>query len=171
MSRLFKNCKTVAEIKKEYHRLAIQNHPDRGGSKEAMQRINAEYLDALRLMDGETTTGTDEKYHTYHYSEETERDLIDKINELLNLKMKNTTIELIGSWIWISGETIKYKEELKAAKCRWHSKRKVWYFHKGGRYRSRNSKKSLEELRDIYGTKTYTDENKSSDRKQQAINV
>ena len=31
------------ELKKKYRQLAIQNHPDRGGSTEAMQNVNSAY--------------------------------------------------------------------------------------------------------------------------------
>lgn len=34
---------TWADVKKAYRRLAILNHPDRGGSVETMKKINAAY--------------------------------------------------------------------------------------------------------------------------------
>ena len=39
----FKNIHSLAELKKEYRRLALENHPDKGGSTEVMQQINAEF--------------------------------------------------------------------------------------------------------------------------------
>lgn len=41
--KYFTNCKTLDELKKEYRRLAMANHPDRGGDTAVMQAINAEY--------------------------------------------------------------------------------------------------------------------------------
>ena len=38
----FKNIHSLAELKKEYRRLALENHPDKGGSTEVMQQINVE---------------------------------------------------------------------------------------------------------------------------------
>ena len=32
----FKNIHSLAELKKEYRRLALENHPDKGGSTEVM---------------------------------------------------------------------------------------------------------------------------------------
>ncbi len=39
----FQNIRSLADLKRQYRRLAIENHPDKGGSTEAMQRINAEF--------------------------------------------------------------------------------------------------------------------------------
>lgn len=39
----FQNIRSLADLKGQYRRLAIANHPDKGGSTEAMQLINAEF--------------------------------------------------------------------------------------------------------------------------------
>ena len=39
----FQNINSMADLKKKYRRLAIDNHPDKGGSTETMQRINSEF--------------------------------------------------------------------------------------------------------------------------------
>ena len=39
----FQNISSLADLKRKYRRLAIENHPDRGGSNETMQRINDEF--------------------------------------------------------------------------------------------------------------------------------
>lgn len=39
----FKNVKSLADLKNQYRSLAFANHPDHGGSEEAMKIINAEY--------------------------------------------------------------------------------------------------------------------------------
>ena len=36
----FQNINSLAELKKSYRVLALQNHPDKGGSTETMQQIN-----------------------------------------------------------------------------------------------------------------------------------
>ena len=45
--KYFENCKSIEELKKEYRRLVVQNHPDNGGSLEVMKAINAEYEKAF----------------------------------------------------------------------------------------------------------------------------
>ena len=41
--KYFTACTTLDELKKEYRRLAMANHPDRGGDEATMKAINAEY--------------------------------------------------------------------------------------------------------------------------------
>lgn len=157
MKGYFKNCGTVDEIKREYHKLAFLYHPDKGGDTEIMKTINNEYLIALQNCDGQTTTGTDGKTHTYTYNEETEQEIIDKIRELITINMQGVSIELIGRWIWISGDTRKYKEELKKAACKYSGKKKAWYFHTG-KWRKKGTAGSLDDIRAKYGYKTYEQE-------------
>ena len=37
--KYFESCKTLDELKAEYRRLAMANHPDRGGDVETMKQI------------------------------------------------------------------------------------------------------------------------------------
>lgn len=48
--KYFENCKSIEELKKEYRRLVVQNHPDNGGSLEVMKAINAEYEKAFNKL-------------------------------------------------------------------------------------------------------------------------
>ena len=163
--RYFKGCKTVEETKTKYRKLAMQYHPDKGGDTAIMQQINEQYLEALQEKDGQERTDKQGKTYKYTYNEEVEKEIMQKINELLTLKMQDVKIELIGRWIWISGNTRKYKEELKQAKCKWSGKKRVWYYHTG-QFKKRRSEKSMEEIRNIFGAREYTRE----EREIEAIN-
>lgn len=46
----FTICKTLEELKKEYRRLAMLHHPDRGGDLRIMQAINNEYDKAFQFL-------------------------------------------------------------------------------------------------------------------------
>lgn len=39
----FDNVKNLKELKERYRKLAMENHPDKGGDQETMKRINCEY--------------------------------------------------------------------------------------------------------------------------------
>lgn len=52
---------------------------------------------------------------------------MEKIKKALE-KMTGVIFEQSGSWLWISGNTLEHKEELKGLKCRWSAKRKKWYW-------------------------------------------
>ena len=146
--KYFTNIQTLEELKKEYKRLALENHPDRGGDVEVMKAINAEYdIMFNRVKDihinakGETYT----KENTETPSEF--KDIIDKL-----IRMEGLEIEIIGCFIWLSGNTRAHKDNIKALGFKWHSTKKMWYKAPED-YRKRSKKKySIEEIRDMYGT-------------------
>ena len=39
----FQNIHSLADLKKEYRRLALQHHPDKGGDTAVMQQVNVEF--------------------------------------------------------------------------------------------------------------------------------
>lgn len=53
---LFKNINSLAELKKQYRRFAIENHPDKGGSTEVMQQINLEFEKLFAVWIDDTRT-------------------------------------------------------------------------------------------------------------------
>lgn len=150
---------TVEAIKKQYRRLCMVHHPDRGGDTETMKKINSEYCEALKAVHGQEQVSDDGKTHTYYYNENIEQALMDKISELLSIRMNEVDIALIGTWLWITGKTKEYKDKLgkAGAKCKWHSKRKCWYWHEG-KYKSTRSKDGLSELASKYGYRSFQNE-------------
>lgn len=146
--RYFIRIETLEELKKQYRALAMKHHPDRGGDVEVMKLINEEYdrafdkvKDIHRNAKGETYTKENPE------TAEQFRDIIDKL-----LRMQGVEIEVIGCFIWLSGNTREHKDEIKAMGFKWHSKKKMWYKAPDD-YRRRGKKQySIEEIRDMYGT-------------------
>ena len=155
---------TVAEIKAKYRQLARENHPDLGGDTEVMQDINRQYEAALKSCNGQVSRGSDGVDHTYTWDEETERRLIEMIDKLIALQMVGVTIDLIGIWIWITGETKPHKETLKGLDCKWHATRKCWYY-KPYEAKHWGSNASLEELAETYGLTDVTKLKKKTTKK------
>jgi hypothetical protein len=150
MTNYFTSAHTVEDIKTLYRNLAMQHHPDRGGSEEVMKEINRQYHEALKACDGKTShTTADGDEKSYSYKADVETELMNKLLELLKLRSLN--IALIGYWIWVSGDTKPNREALKAAGLQWHSERKVWYYKPLGWKKSKKSKGSLTELAQKYG--------------------
>ena len=48
--KYFTNCTTLDELKKEFRRLCMAHHPDRGGDTATMAAINAEYEDLFPIL-------------------------------------------------------------------------------------------------------------------------
>jgi hypothetical protein len=156
--RYFNDCKTIEEIKKEYRKLALKFHPDRGGSTEIMQLINNEYSFKIAKTAANETAANEEV--------KTAEDFQRIINELINLE--NIIIDIVGSWIWVYGDTKPHKEILKKCGLFWAGKKEKWYYRpknsKGGR-----GKKSYEEIINTYGVKTVSKQSNKNNRLKKAI--
>ena len=68
------------------------------------------------------------------------------------LHFEDIIIEVVGSWIWLSGETKVIKDTLKDIGFKWASKKKMWYY---GEMKGRSHKeKSLDQIKCKYGCET-----------------
>ncbi|WP_435112490.1 molecular chaperone DnaJ, partial [Enterobacter hormaechei] len=83
----------------------------------------------------------------YNYGEDLEK-VLNTLSGLTGI-----VYEVIGNWVWISGETKEHKDILKEMGCKWASKKKQW-FYRPEEHKSRWNRKehSIEEIREMYGT-------------------
>ena len=146
--KFFAGIKTLEELKKEYKKLAKQYHPDlHKGTDEIMKEINAEYDIAFEKVKNYHTTADGETYEKA--TGETSEQFRNIINSIINF---NIDIEIIGTWVWCFN-SYEYKDQLKALGFKYSSNRKAWCWH-SEKYRATRSKKSLTEIRSIYGSDT-----------------
>lgn len=154
--KYFENIKNLEELRKEYKKLVKKNHPDMGGSEEEMKIINVEYEKALKDLENADTTENAWKYDAT--KDELFRDALNKVINLEDIK-----IEIIGCWIWITGNTYACKDLLKDAGFKWCNNKKAWSWHAGERYYKKSKRKlSMDELRNLYGSEEI--EKRRSDR-------
>lgn len=146
MTKFFENVKTLDELRKEYHRLAFLHHPDKGGNTKMMQSINNQYEAMTKKLINQHEDFSDErKDWEMHVSEE----LMVIIGRIIHLS--GITIELIGSWLWITGNTFAVRDTLKAEGFKFSPPKVAWYFHSGEYIKKNNSLHSMDELRNIWG--------------------
>ncbi len=130
------------ELAKKAHRAACKKyHPDINPAGEEMMKLVNEAYEALRDFAG------DVKDQQTSYG--------DHLNDALNaiLGLQGLTIEICGAWIWVTGNTRPFKEQLKEAGFKWAKKKIAWYFRPDD-YRSRGrGQSSLDEIREKYGSK------------------
>jgi hypothetical protein len=144
--RFFHGCSTLEEVKALYKKLALENHPDRGGDTATMQAINAEYAFAsARILKG-ANLSEEETEQQIRFSEEYRR-VVEQIAHLAMI-----TIELVGLWIWVTGNTYPHRATLKAAGLFFASKKQAWYYRSEDLKELRGGKKSLDEIRSKYGS-------------------
>ncbi|WP_141049643.1 hypothetical protein [Aliarcobacter cryaerophilus] len=134
----FQDIEGINEAKKIYKTLAKKLHPDIGGSEEDFKILNEIYNNLIE--------------HKIYFSNSSKFDIeLEKIISLI-LHFENINIELVGSWIWVSGDTKEIKEKLKEIGFKWASKKKMWYY---GEMKAKNpNPKSMEEIKTKYGSET-----------------
>lgn len=141
--KYFKNIETLEQLRKEYKRLVKENHPDNGGSDEAIKIINVEYEELFKVLKNS------DKENKSKYNMEEDEMLRNVINSIINL---NIDIEICGSWIWVSGNTYGCKTELKTNGFRWASKKKMWYWHNPEEVVKGYGKTTMADIRTKYGS-------------------
>ncbi len=121
MKYLDENIRTLEELKKTYHRWCLKLHPDVGGRDAEMKILNAEYERLFERVKNIHVNKDGEQYEKD--TEETPEMFHDLIDALM--KLADIEIEIIGCFVWVSGETKQHKEKLKELGFRWHSKKNV----------------------------------------------
>lgn len=107
----FENVTGLNEAKKIFKKLARELHPDVGGSDEEFKILKNIYDDIVE--------------HKIYFSNESKFDLeLEKIISQI-LHFEDITIEVVGSWIWLSGNTKAIKDKLKDLNFKWASKKDV----------------------------------------------
>jgi hypothetical protein len=143
--KYFSSCKTVEEVKSLYKRLAMEHHPDRGGDTATMQAINNEYAFACAYVlrtNGFTDSEADELIRLL----EEYRRVVEKI-----INLSGIVIEVVGHWIWVTGNTYPVRKELKSAGLFFASKKLAWYYRSDA-FKTKGGKKTLDEIRNKYGS-------------------
>lgn len=148
----FKQCRSLQEVRQRYKELALQHHPDRGGDNATMQQINLQYE---KIMTN--------PFFSYSSQSEGEKEAFIKFPEIINKIINlNLIIEICGNWIWLSGNTYAYKDQLKEFGFYFASQKRVWYW-RPREYRSNNRDPlPMDQIRSLYGSDII--ENESSSR-------
>ena len=165
----FKDCQCIEDVKTLYKKLCFKFHPDvstEPNASEIMKEINSQYDKAFKRLKNVFRNKEGKIYEdSKPVSEAPEnfRNIISKLIVLDGLK-----IELIGRWIWVSGNTKEHKEvlkSLKSLKFRWCKNKGEWSWHRLEDNTVSKGKYTLNEIRDKYGFTIYNKE-KGNEHKQ-----
>jgi len=139
----FKNIESMEQLRKLYKKLAFELHPDRGGDNDQFVDMQNEYEKLLnRVFTGNSSINTED-------------DLMDDLKKVYEniCYFPDIIIDLVGSWIWVSGNTKEVKDQLKENGFKWSGKKGMWYYHTG-EYKKRSKKKfSYEEIKSMHGSR------------------
>ncbi|ECA1660389.1 J domain-containing protein [Salmonella enterica subsp. enterica serovar Infantis] len=139
---------TEKDIKKAYKQAALKFHPDRNPvGADMMKAVNSAFDFLMENID---------KINQFQSADENARyDFGEELEKVLNILagLSGVVYEVIGNWIWISGETKTHKDTLKEMGCKWAAKKKQWFYRPEEYKASRNRKEhSIDEIREMYGT-------------------
>lgn len=151
MTKYFTACTTLEELKSEYKRLALEHHPDRGGDLETMQAINAQYDEAFPLL---------KNIHRNHEGETYTKESTEAPDEFKDLvaillRMNGVIVEIIGCFVWLSGNTKEHKEQIKTLGFRWSKTKSMWYKSPENYKRFGKSDYDINTIRSMYGSDKY----------------
>lgn len=154
MMRYFTGCKTAEDVKSLYRELAKKLHPDCGGNAEEFKAMMNEYRDAFNRLKGVHVNQAGETYEKE--TTETPEEFADIINEVIHFDGVN--VEIIGSWVWLTGATMIYKDEIKAAGFWWSKTKKAWYWNGSDKKTTRRGRYSMDGLRNHWGSQAVKEE-------------
>ena len=158
MVKWFKDLNNIEDIKAKYKELCRKYHPDFSGADtlETMKSINNEYDDVFKIYKNihkSVNAGTENE--TYTASEDTTetpeqfRDIIESL-----IHCEGLEIDLVGSWIWLQGNTYPYKDIIKSLGFKWANQKKSWYWHSVDQTSHNKKKMTLEEIKERHGCQT-----------------
>jgi len=136
-----------SSVLKAYRIKAKQYHPDhKNGDLELMKLVNIAFqtLEAINFQwtGSETAEGRETTPLT-----ETMANLWDRVKHYQGI-----TGEIIGSWLWVAGNTYPIKDKLKDLGFRFAHSKQAWYYHDGDYWKRSRRNFDLEELRGMWGS-------------------
>jgi len=144
--------RTEDAVKRAYRAKAKEYHPDRGGDVELMKLLNLAY-ETLQKVEFSWADWQEVKARGQQPLTQTMREMWEAVKDFPGI-----TVEIIGTWMWVSGNTKAVKEELKAHGFKFARSKMAWYFHEGY-YRKRSKEAySMDGIRDMWGYEVLRDE-------------
>ena len=149
----FNECRTLEDVRTLYRALCKVNHPDKGGTTAIMQAINNMYEVAVQRILSTKTGASYAEQGSWYGSREEETEIEMRVRAAVEAvaHLPGLELEVVGVWVWASGNTKDYRVELKAAGYHWMHKKLMWAFKgKSAKYSSGNT--SMDDIRQTYGS-------------------
>ncbi|MDV3429136.1 MAG: DnaJ domain-containing protein [Bacillota bacterium] len=142
MKKYFVNVETMEDLKKAYRKLVLELHPDRNnGQDAAFKEMVNEYDVLFKELQGKTTNAAEQAEDINQYK--------DIINSLM--AYEGLEIDIVGTWIWVGGNTKPVSEIFKELGFYWAKKKVKWYYRPAEQKCSRKSNMTYEEIKSKYG--------------------
>lgn len=143
--KYFETIQTLEDLKKAYRKLIFKLHPDKGGSEEEFKTMKSEY-DVMFVKLQKGSTNSKEKNENIDQY----KDLIEQL-----IHFPNLDIDIVGTWVWVSGETKPIKEDLKKVGFHYSGKHYKWFYNGEEQKVNRRNKKTYDQIKEEYGCTSY----------------
>jgi hypothetical protein len=138
--------KELDDLKKQYLKLAKKYHPDAGGTTAQFQDLQNEYEKLFdKIIQGSSLNN--EQKQTEIQIDEAIREVVNKL-----VLIEGIDIELIGKWLWITGNTYPYRAIFKSVGMFPTKKNNVFYWVYKGVESAGRGKMTIEEIKQKYGS-------------------
>lgn len=138
---------TADEAKTLFRKLAVQFHPDKPtGSHEAFLDLQNQYEKFLRGSCGYTAEKAEQETEAF--------EMFIRANEFVKT-FAGVTVELTGTWVWLTGNTFAYREAIKENGFKYSASKKRWY---KAPYEIKGKRKgmSFSKIQETYGYSVHT---------------
>lgn len=150
----FSSCKYAEDGKKLYRDLSRKYHPDNGWKGDELKEVTSEFRAWWEVF--KNRHKPQEGHQETQHEEKAQKDInIDAFISIINALsvIPDIEIDIVGSWLWIRGNTYPYKDMIKDAGCRWSAKHKLWYWTECP-YTKRHTNNTYQDLKNIFGCET-----------------
>lgn len=146
----------IEEIMRQFHELAMRFHPDKGGSNEDMAAILAEFAALKRTHSHihQASNGSVYESDSQDDGPQVPEGFEDIIQALVTID--GIEVEIVGTWVWVSGDTYPNRGRLKELGFRWAKSHQKWYLAGDSGGRHRRSGKTFDEIVATYGSRFTT---------------
>ena len=180
--RYFEECFTVTNIKSAYRKWAFKLHPDKGGIENEFKEMLNQYHMRLSSLDGQNQSwkSNGKQYSkAYEYCYKAEKEILDMFHKIINIASNaklEVSVEIIGTYIWIKGNTYPIKDILMDNKFKYYRYKKesstskavpMWSWSLRSRnrvWRSKNQSWNMDDIRDVHTS------HKKANVKQNSVN-
>ena len=148
----FTDFKDIEDLRKQFHNRCVELHPDKGGDHAAFIRMKEEYDRLIQRAAAGEALGAAADNRQARYTFAGEQALAEAIERFA--RVPGIVLELCGSWLWCTGDTMPVHERLKALGARFSRKKTAWYFspYMGTGKKYRPKFRDMQGVRDRFGS-------------------
>ena len=141
MNDYFEGCLSLNEAKQRYLAIANEYHPAKGQDPIQLFMARLEFQQLAR----------DPVYAFNQSSQDVQADFLnfpDVVDKLIGWRL---TVEMIGSWLWVTGNTYPQREALKKMNFIYEEFKRAWYYRPASYWSSNSKPLPMEKIRALYG--------------------